>query len=168
MKKMMIVFGIVHSTIAFLFALGALALIVIAARMGLQAVADGLDLPQAQALIEAIGILAAAVVAFQIAETITEEEVVRDANISAPTRVRRFLSRFFVVLIVALAIEGLVATFRAVHEEPEQLIYAAALLAGTGVLLAAWGWFVYCNRSAEELEPDAMAAAKREDRKLDA
>jgi hypothetical protein len=36
----------------------------------------------------------------------------------------------------------------------------------TGVLLAAWGLFVHLNRSAEELEPEAMAAAKREDRKL--
>ncbi|MBP0597703.1 hypothetical protein J8I26_06295 [Herbaspirillum sp. LeCh32-8] len=167
MKKMMTLFGAVHSAIAFLFALAAIALIVIAARMGVLAMMDGLDLQQAQALIEAVGILAAAVVAFQIAETITEEEVVRDANISAPTRVRRFLSRFFVVVIVALAIEGLVATFRAVHEEPEQLLYAGALLAGTGVLLAAWGIFIYCNRAAEELEPDAMAEAKREDKKLD-
>lgn len=167
MKRITAVFGVVHGTIAVLFALGALALIIIAARMGYEAVVEGMGLSQAQVLIEAIGILAAAVVAFQIAETITEEEVVRDANISAPTRVRRFLSRFFVVVIVALAIEGLVMTFRAVHEEAADLVYAAALLAGTGVLLAAWGYFIYCNRSAEELEPDAMKEAKEEDRKID-
>ncbi|AYR25675.1 hypothetical protein RC54_18440 [Herbaspirillum rubrisubalbicans] len=159
------IFGVVHGVIAVLFALAALALIAIAARMGFEALTEGMGL--AQALIEAIGILAAAVVAFQIAETITEEEVVRDANISAPTRVRRFLSRFFVVVIVALAIEGLVMTFRAVHEEATDLIYAAALLAGTGVLLAAWGYFIYCNRAAEELEPDAMKEAKEEDKKID-
>ena len=104
--------------------------------------------------------------ALQIAETIFEEEVVRDANISAPTRVRRFLSRFFVVVIVALAIEGLVATFKAVHEDAVQLLYAGALLSAVGILLAAWGLFVHLNRSAEELEPEAMAEAKREDRKL--
>ncbi|MET2987319.1 hypothetical protein [Herbaspirillum seropedicae] len=167
MKKIMAMFGLVHGVIAVLFAAGALALIAIAARMGFEAVMEGWGLPQAQALIEAIGILAAAVVAFQIAETITEEEVVRDANISAPTRVRRFLSRFFVVVVVALAIEALVMTFRAVHEEPEELVYAAALLAGTGALLAAWGYFIYCNRVAEELEPDAMEEAKEEDKKLD-
>jgi hypothetical protein len=167
MKKMMQAIGVLHSVIALLFALSAIALIAIAARMGYMAVMEGLDLPQAQALIEAIGILAAAVVALQIAETITEEEVVRDANISAPTRVRRFLSRFFVVVIVALAIEGLVATFRAVHEDLEQLLYAGALLAGTGILLTGWGLFVHLNRSAEELEPDAMAEAKREDKKID-
>ena len=55
----------------------------------------------AQQVIEAIGLLAAAVVALQIAQTIAEEEVVRSAHVSAPTRVRRFLSRFMVVVVVA-------------------------------------------------------------------
>ena len=36
-----------------------------------------------------------------------------------------------------------------------------------GVLLAGWGYFIRCNRDAEELEPEAMAEAKREDHKLD-
>jgi hypothetical protein len=76
------------------------------------------------------------------------------------------LSRFFVVIVVALAIEGLVATFRAIHEDPAQLPFAASILAAVGILLAAWGVFVHLNRSAEELEPEAMAAAKREDKKI--
>ena len=151
---------------ALLFACAALMLIVIASGMGWAAFVGSMNGAAAQAIIEAVGLLAAAVVALQIAETIFEEEVVRDADISAPTRVRRFLSRFFVVVVVALAIEGLVATFRALHEDPQQLPYAASLVAGTGVLLAAWGLFVYLNRAAEELEPEAMADAKREDKKL--
>jgi hypothetical protein len=159
-------FRIVHTVLALLFALGALMLIVIAARTGWVAFAGGLDGAAAQAIIEAVGLLAAAVVALQIAETIVEEEVVRDADISAPTRVRRYLSRFFVVVIVALAIEGLVGTFKALHEDLAQLWSAAALLAATGLLLAAWGVFVWLNRAAEELEPEAMADAKREDGKL--
>jgi hypothetical protein len=36
----------------------------------------------------------------------------------------------------------------------------------TGALLAAWGLFIRLNRYAEELEPEAMAEAKQEDRKL--
>lgn len=151
---------------AILFACAALMLIAIASGMGWAAFAGSLDRAAAQGVIEAVGLLAGAVVALQIAETIFEEEVVRDADISAPTRVRRFVSRFFVVVVVSLAIEGLVATFRALHEDPEQLPYAASILVGTGVLLAAWGLFVYLNRAAEELEPEAMADAKREDKKL--
>jgi Ni/Fe-hydrogenase subunit HybB-like protein len=166
MKILMRLFGLVHGLMSFLFACAALMLIAVAARMGWSALTEGLNLPAAQTIIEAIGILSAAVVALQIAETIYKEEVVRDADISAPTRVRRYLSRFFVVVVVALAIEGLVAAFRAVHEDLSQLLYAASLLAAVGLLLAAWGVFIHLNRSAEELEPDAMEEAKREDHKL--
>src|SRR4051812_43391228 len=120
----------------------------------------------AEQAIEAIGLLAIAVVSLQIAQTITEEEVIRDAHISAPTRVRRYLSRFLVVVVVALSIEGLVGTFKALHEKPELLPHAAAVLVAAGVLLAGWGVFIRFNRSAEELEPEAMEAAKREDAKL--
>ncbi len=71
------------------------------------------------------------------------------------------------VIIVALAIEGLVATFKALHEDPAHLPYAASILFSVGLLLAGWGVFVRFNRYAEELEPEAMEAAKREDRKLE-
>lgn len=166
MKALTWLFGLLHGLMAFLFGCAALMLIIIAARMGVTAVAGGLDGAAAQAIIEAMGLVAAAVVALQIAETIVEEEVIRAADISAPTRVRRFLSRFFVVVLVALAIEGLVATFKAQHDDPSQLPYAASILAAVGLLLSAWGLFVYLNRSAEELEPEAMAEAKREDEKF--
>jgi hypothetical protein len=166
MKALLRAFSIIHALMAALFACAALMLIVIAAKMGWFAFVTGLNRQAAQGIIEAVGLLAAAVVALQIAQTITEEEVVRDAQVSAPTRVRRFLSRFLVVVVVALVIEGLVATFKAVHEDPTQLLYAASILFSTGVLLACWGAFIRFNRYAEELEPEAMAEAKREDRKL--
>ena len=166
MKALLRVFATAHGLMAFLFACAALLLIVIAARIGWTVFAAGLDRAAAQGIIEAVGLLAAAVVALQIAQTITEEEVIRDAHISGPTRVRRFLSRFMVVVVVALSIEGLVATFKALHEDPAQLPYAASLLLSVGILLAGWGVFVRLNRYAEELEPEAMEAAKREDKKL--
>ena len=166
MKTLLRAFSIIHALMAALFACAALMLIMIAAKMGWLAFVTGLNRQAAQGIIEAVGLLAAAVVALQIAQTVTEEEVVRDAHIGAPTRVRRFLSRFLVVVVVALVIEGLVATFKAVHEDPTQLLYAASILFATGVLLASWGVFIRLNRFAEELEPEAMAEAKREDRKL--
>ena len=166
MKLFFRLFRLVHGLMSALFTAAALMLIIISARTGWAAFSGGLDRAAAQGVVEAMGLLAAAVVALQIAETIAEEEVIRDADISAPTRVRRFLSRFFVVLMVALAIEGLVATFKANYEDPTQLLYAALLIAAVGLLLAAWGVFIYLNRAAEELEPEAMEDAKREDQKL--
>lgn len=166
MKILIQIFSAIHAVMAFLFACAALVLVVIATREGWSALAEGLDAAAAQQIIEAVGLLAAAVVALQIAQTISEEEVIRDAHISAPTRVRRFLSRFFVVVVVALVIEGLVAAFKAIHEDVTHLVYAAALLSASALVLASWGVFVRLNRSAEELEPEAMEEAKREDEKL--
>lgn len=166
MKSIHRAFSIAHAVMAILFACAALMLIIIATRVGWLAFAGGLDRGSAQQIIEAIGLLAAAVVALQIAQTIAEEEVARDSHISGPTRVRRFLSRFLVVVVVALAIEGLVATFKAVHEAPAHMLYAASIVLSAGVLLAGWGVFVRMNRYAEELEPEAMADAKREDKEL--
>jgi hypothetical protein len=160
-------FAVVHAAMSALFACAALLLIVVAIRTGWTAVVAGLGRASAEGIIEAVGLLAVAVVALQIAQTIAEEEVIRDTNVSAPTRVRRFLSRFMVVVVVALAIEGLVATVKAVHDDVSGLAYAAALLVAAAALLAGWGVFVRQNRYAEELEPEAMQAAKREDRKLE-
>ncbi|HKJ83625.1 MAG TPA: hypothetical protein VJ961_06400 [Mariprofundaceae bacterium] len=167
LKKLAGFFSAVHAFLSFLFVCAALMLIIIATHIAWGSFSTGnFDRAVAQDIIEAVGLLAAAVVALQIAQTITEEEVVRDAQISAPTRIRRFLSRFMVVIIVALAMEGLVATFKAVHEKLSLLPYAASVLVSAGVLLAGWGLFVYFNRYAEELEPEAMEEAKREDDKL--
>lgn len=166
MKLLLRVFAVIHGAMVVLFAGAALALIAIATRLGWAALAGGLDNSAAQKIIEAIGLLAAAVVSLQIAQTVAEEEVIRGAQISAPTRVRRFLSRFYVVVTVSLAIEGLVATFKAIHENMTHLTYAAAVLLSTAALLAAWGVFIRLNRYAEELEPEAMKEAKREDEKL--
>ncbi len=119
------------------------------------------------AVLECIGLLTIAVVALELSQTILEEEVRREAQVSAPTRVRRFLSRFLVVVAVALAIESLVAVFELAHEDATKLPHAAAIAVAAAPLLAAWGVFIRLNRSAEELEPEAMEKAKREDRKLE-
>lgn len=166
MKLLLHAFAVIHSLTALLFAIAALLLIVTAVNVTWHALQKGLGQASAQLVIEAMGLLAAAVVALQIAQTIVEEEVERGVHVSGPTRVRRFLSRFFVVVTVALAIEALVATFKAVHENPGHLVFAAALLAGTGVLIAAWAAFVHLNRSAEELEPESLREVKREDQRL--
>ncbi|HXW10236.1 MAG TPA: hypothetical protein VD737_06455 [Steroidobacteraceae bacterium] len=166
MKLLLLAFSVIHGLMAFMFAAAAVLLIIIAGKVGWVGFTGVLDRSAAQQIIEAVGMLAAAVVALQISQTIAEEEVVRDAHISGPTRVRRFLSRFLVVVVVALTIEALVATFKSGNGQPQDLLYASSMVLAAGGLLAGWGLFIRTNRDAEELEPEAMAEAKREDRKL--
>jgi hypothetical protein len=118
------------------------------------------------AVLECIALLTIASAALELGQIIIEEEVLREAQMSAPTRVRRFLSRFMVVLVVSLSIETLVAVFRFIHEAPEYLPYAATVGLAAAALLAAWGVFVRLNRSVEELEPKAMQEVQEEDEAL--
>ena len=158
------VFAVIYSAVAGLFAIAAAILIFVGAKSLWTAITGGEQ--QAAGVIESLGTLAVALVALEIAQTIIEEEVIRRAQVSAPTRVRRYLSRFIVVVVVALAIKYLVAVVRYLHEEPEKLWNAASIGFATAALLTAWGVFIHLNRSAEELEPEAMEDAKREDAKV--
>lgn len=118
-------------------------------------------------ILECIGLLTIAVAAMELGQTVLEEEVQRSANISAPTRVRRFLSRFLIVVVVSLSIECLIAVFQFMHGKPELLPQAASIGVAAAVLLAAWGVFVRMNVEAEKLEPRAMQAAQAEDRTVE-
>jgi hypothetical protein len=152
-----------------LFVCCGLALIVFAALELWHGLNPSADLPLRErfnSVLESIGLLTIAVVALELGQTILEEEVRREAQVSAPTRVRRFLSRFMVVVVVALSIESLVAVFELAHEDPSRLPQAASIAAAAGLLLAAWGIFIRLNKSAEELEPEALERAKSEDSKV--
>jgi hypothetical protein len=118
-------------------------------------------------VLQSLAVMTVALAALELGQTIIEEEVQREVHMSAPTRVRRFLSRFMVVLVVALAIESLVLVFRYSHEEPQNMVHAATVGLSAAVLMLAWGAFIWLNRSAEELEPEAMRQTKEEDRKME-
>src|SRR3954464_8858292 len=121
MKLVLRIFAAIHAVLALLFVAISVLLVVVAVQTSWEAISNGFDRETGVHLIEALGLVAVAVVALQIAQTIAEEEVVREAHVSAPTRVRRFLSRFVVVIVVALAIEGLVGTMKALHEDMSAL-----------------------------------------------
>lgn len=158
------VFAVIYSAVAGLFAIAAAILIFVGAKSLWTAITGSEQ--QAAGVIESLGTLAVALVALEIAQTIIEEEVIRRAQVSAPTRVRRYLSRFIVVVVVALSIKYLVAVVRYLHDDPGKLWNAASIGFATAALLTAWGVFIHLNRSAEELEPEAMEDAKREDAKV--
>lgn len=170
MKIIRKIFPIGHFVISLLFIICALALICFAGFQlwqGIQPI-SALPLPQRlNAVLESIALLTVAVAALELGQTIIEEEVQREAQMSAPTRVRRFLSRFMIVLVVSLSIEALVTVFQFSHEAPAHLLYAAAIGLMAAALLVAWGLFIKLNQSAEQLEPEAMEQVKREDTKVE-
>ncbi|MEZ4726240.1 MAG: hypothetical protein R3E79_03790 [Caldilineaceae bacterium] len=134
---------------------------------GINPLADIVLRSRFNAVLEAIGLLTIAVAALELGQTVLEEEVLREVHVSVPTRVRRFLSRFMIVVVVALSVETLVAVFHLVHDDPALLPQGASVGIAAAALLAAWGLFIKLNKSAEELEPEAMEQIKQEDRELE-
>lgn len=164
------IFIVGYCAIILLFICCAVALIVFAAIELWHGLNPKDDLPLRErfnSILECVGLLTIAVASLELGQTILEEEVQRDSQISAPTRVRRFLSRFMVVVIVSLSIESLVAVFQLVHDDPTKLVQASAIAIGAAALMAAWGVFIRLNKSAEELEPEAMEETKREDQNIE-
>lgn len=168
-KAVHAVFPVAQFVIGVLFAISGIALVGFSCLQLWTGVAPG-DIALNQRLdnvLQSLAVMTVALAALELGQTIIEEEVQREVHMSAPTRVRRFLSRFMVVLVVALAIEALVLVFRYSHEEPENMVHAATVGLSAAVLMLAWGVFIRLNRSAEELEPEAMRQAKEEDRKME-
>ena len=169
MKIIQKIFAVGYSGIIVLFVFSALALILFAALELWQGINPSAVLTlrdRFNFVLESIGLLTIAVVALELGQTIIEEELQRKVHASGPTRARRFVSRFMVVVVVALAIESLVAVFKLAHEDPSRLPQAAMIGIAAGVLLASWGVFIRLNRSAEELEPEAMQETKSEDQRV--
>ena len=169
MRFIVPVLTVVYAAIALVFALASVALLGLSVRELWGAVGPGGAGPlasRAAAAIESIGLVTVSLMTLEMAQTVLEEEVVRRAQVSAPTRVRRYLSRFLVVIVVALSIETLVGVVEALHRSPADLPLAASVGVAAATLLAAWGVFVRLNRSAEELEPEGISEAKREDKKV--
>ena len=170
MKLLLKLFPAGHMVISVMFVVAAFALLGFAGFELMQAIVP-LSSRDAAAridgLLNCIALLTIAVAALELGQTIVEEEIQRASHMSSPSRVRRFLSRFLVVLVVALSIEALVAVFRFSRDDPSQLPYAAAIGLTAAALLAGWGVFIRFNLGAEELEPEALAAAKQEDHKVE-
>lgn len=122
--------------------------------------------PRFVKVLESVGLLTIAVAAFELGQTVLEEEVQREASVGTPTRARRFLSRFLIVVVVSLSIECLVSAFQSLHGRPELLPHAGVIGLCAAVLLLAWGAFVRLNIPAEHLEPQAMQEAQAEDVKV--
>jgi len=123
-------FAIGYSGIVLLFICCAIALIIFAVLGFWHGINPGEALSLRErfnAVLESIGLLTIAVVALELGQTILEEEVQREVQVSSPTRVRRFLSRFMVVIVVALSIETLVAVFEIAHEDVSRLPQAASI-----------------------------------------
>lgn len=170
MKYLQKISALGYVFIALLFFICGFTLIVLAAMeiwSALMSKGDKTVQQQFQLILECVGLLTISVAAFELGQTVLEEEVQREVHVSSPTRLRRFLSRFLLVVVVSLGVECLVGVFQFLHNKPEMLPQVASVGVAAAVLLASWGFFVRSNVHAEKLEPEAMQQAQEEDKHVE-
>ncbi|MFC0253260.1 hypothetical protein [Massilia consociata] len=170
MKLIQNIFTVGYLLIVALFFVCGAGLIVLAAIETWSALSPGgkLDIRgRFQLILECVGLLTIAVAALELGQTVLEEEVQPSVNISSPTRVRRFLSRFLIVVVVSLSIECLIGVFQFMHSKPEFLLHSAAIGLAAAAILATWGLFVRMNVDAEKLEPYSMHKVQAEDKEIE-
>lgn len=138
------VFAVGYVAIIVLFTLCAFSLIAYGGIELWSAVYPGTSQPLTKRfdrILECIAMLTIAIASLELADTLVQEELAHEPRMSHAARVRRVLSRFLLVVVIALAIESLVATFKFVHDDPSQLPGAALIAFGAAALLAGWALF---------------------------
>jgi uncharacterized membrane protein YidH (DUF202 family) len=84
------------------------------------------------ALLNAVGLIVIAMAAVDVGKYLFEEEVVRERELRSAVEARQSLTRFMVIICIAVALEGVVQISR-VSEESFETLARAALLVLTSV-----------------------------------
>lgn len=89
------------------------------------------------AVLDAVGSVVIAIAVFDVAKYLIEEEVVREREMRQAGETRQSLTRFVSTILIAILLEAVLSTFKAVREAPSDLVYAVLLaFAGIGLLVA--------------------------------
>lgn len=92
-------------------------------------------------------IIAAAI--FDVGRYLLEEEVLRDRELRSPMEARRSLTKFMVIIVIAVTLESLLAIIKASTNGLSELIYPAALFLVAVLLLVGLGLYQRLSVLAE-------------------
>lgn len=126
------------------------------------------------AMLHAVGLVIIALAVSDVGKFLLQEELNRERELETTGEVRRTLTKFMIIIIIAASLHSLVFLFEAGRERVEALIYPALLLVAVAVLVAVLGLYQRLASAVEhesrqdlgvggELDPE-KAAIEREDR----
>jgi CDP-diglyceride synthetase len=113
------------------------------------------------ALLKAVGLIVIAMAATDVGKYLFEEEVERGRELRSATEARRSLTKFMVIVCIAVALEGVVQIFRATQGPLEALFGAALLVLTSVVVMVGLGFYQKLSREVESKdsrEPPPAAA----------
>ncbi|MEC7838809.1 MAG: hypothetical protein VX777_02075 [Chlamydiota bacterium] len=100
-------------------------------------------------LLDFVGYLIISVAIFDVGRYLLEEEVFRERELRSPKEARQSLTKFMVIIVIAVTLEALLSVIRAGTKDVSLLIYPAALFLVATLLLIGLGLFQRLSVAAE-------------------
>ncbi|WP_446008745.1 general glycosylation pathway protein [Candidatus Electrothrix sp.] len=94
-----------------------------------------------KALLDAVGFIVIGMAVFDVSKFLLEEEVIKSHEEITPATEKAMLSKFLVIIAIAVSLEALVFIFNAGKEDIALLIYPAFLLVTVSLLIISLGLY---------------------------
>lgn len=101
------------------------------------------------AMLHAVGLLIIAMAVSDVGKFLLGEELAPDRDLETTGEVRRTLSKFITIIIVAASLEALVFLFEAGRDRLSDLVYPSGLLAVVAIMVAVLGLYQRLAHAAE-------------------
>ncbi|WPL16558.1 hypothetical protein Thiowin_01523 [Thiorhodovibrio winogradskyi] len=106
-------------------------------------------------MLDGIGLVVVALAVFDVGKYLMEEEVLRNRELRSATEARETLTKFLVIIVIAVSLEALVFILGAANGGLRLLIYPSILLATAAAMVAALALYLRLSSSAERRLPRA-------------
>ncbi len=94
-----------------------------------------------ETMLDGIGQIVISVAVFDVAKYLMEEEVLRERELRSPREARQTLTKFLVIIAIAVTLEALVFIFGAGTKDVNGLLYPTLLLAVSVLLIVGLGLY---------------------------
>lgn len=152
----------VFAAASLLLLLLALALVGVGLREAVGAFTSDTD-SVADAVLDTLGYVIVAIAVFDVAKYLFEDEVRRGSERRSAAEARRSLTKFLSTILIALFLEGLVLVFKTARENVEQMLYPAAMIAVSVLVLVGLGVFQRLSATVEQKVGDDDEAEEARD-----
>jgi hypothetical protein len=106
------------------------------------------------ALLDAIGFIVIAMAVFDVSKFLLEEEVFKHRRLGAPQEARVTLTKFLVIISIAVSLEALVFIFDAARKDITTLVYPTFLLVAVALLVVGLGVYQKLSFGSESAKKD--------------
>lgn len=101
------------------------------------------------ALLDAIGFIVIAMAVFDVSKFLLEEEVLKGRELASPREARETLTKFMVIIAIAVSLEALVFIFDSAKRDITTLIYPTFLLIAAVLLIVGLGVYQKLSQHVE-------------------